>query len=460
MKLNPPAETTPPTAGALYRAAWRWHFYAGIVAAPLAIFLAITGALYLWTPQYEEATYRGMLNVPVGTTTVSAESQMAAAQAAFPKGRVLTFEPAFTPGRASETRMRLPDDDRAYVLVDPYTGKVTGSYLASQRAKSILHDLHGSFMAGKFGGYIVELGASWMFVLLLTGFYLWWPRPKFSVWGFLLPRLRAKGRVFWRDIHAVPAVWFSFAMLFLLATGIPWSGTGGKWVRSISSAMGEGSPDNRNPSTHHSEVFGWSPPLKRGLADLVNGAASQPGAGAAAKTETPARISIDQAIAIANERKLEAPFAITMPVGKTGVISAMSSGDQIYARAHLHLDQYTGKVIADVRYKDYGFFGKFFLWGIIAHEGHLFGLANQILGTIACFGVILISASGLVLWWKRKPEGKLGAPVSQASLPKPMLIGTLLTATLLPLLAASLVLLFLVDLLITRRIPWLQSKSA
>jgi uncharacterized iron-regulated membrane protein len=138
----------------------------------------------------------------------------------------------------------------------------------------------------------------------------------------------------------------------------------------------------------------------------------------------------------------------------------MSSGNQIYARAHLHLDQYTGKVIADVRYKDYGFFGKFFLWGIIAHEGRLFGLANQILGTIACLGVILISASGLILWWQRRPAGKLGAPKAAASLPKPVLIGTLLTATLLPLLAASLAALFLFDLFITRRIPWLCSKEA
>lgn len=454
MKPNPPAETTPPNAGALYRAAWRWHFYAGIIAAPLAIFLAITGALYLWTPQYEETTYRNMLNVPVGPATVTAEAQLAAAQAAYPKGKVLTFEPAFAPGRASETRLRLPDGDRAYVLVDPYTGRVTGSYLASQRAQSILHDLHGSLLAGKFGGYIVELGASWMFVLLLTGFYLWWPRPKFTVWGFLLPRLRAQGRVFWRDIHAVPAVWFSAAMLFLLATGIPWSGTGGKWVRTLSSAIGEGSPDNRNPSTHHSEVFGWSPPVKAGLADLVNGAAS------ATTSAAPRRISVDQAIAIAHARKIEPPFAITLPLTKTSVISAMSSGNQIYARAHLHLDQYTGKVIADVRYEDYGFFGKFFLWGIIAHEGRLFGLANQILGTIACLGVILISGSGLALWWQRKPAGKLGAPVSQTALPKPVLAATLVTAALLPLLAASLAVFFLVDLLITRRLPWRKPASA
>jgi uncharacterized iron-regulated membrane protein len=451
MSIQP---TIHPTTGALYRAAWRWHFYAGIMAAPLAIWLAITGALYLWTPQYEEARHYHVLNVPVGESTLSAEAQLAAAQAAYPKGKPLTFEPAFSPGRTSETRLRLPDGDRAYVFVNPYTGEVAGTWLASQRAKSLLHDLHGSFRAGKTGGYIVELGASWMFVLLLSGFYLWWPRPKFSVWGFLLPRLRAKGRIFWRDIHAVPAVWFSAATLFLLATGVPWSGTGGKWVRTLASAIGEGSPENRSPSAHQSEVFGWSPPLKQGLAAKVDGAWSS----VAVHEQPPARISIDQAMAIANEQGVEAPFAITLPASKTSVMSAMSSGDQVRARAHLHLDQYTGKVIADVRYKDYGAFGKFFLWGIIAHEGHLFGLANQIMGTIACLGVITIAGSGLALWWQRKPEGTLGAPQSTASLPKPVFFGTLVLALFLPLLALSLVLFFLIDL-VASRLPFLRSRS-
>jgi uncharacterized iron-regulated membrane protein len=42
----PAPHTSSPDAptGSLYRAVWRWHFYAGLVVAPFAIFLAITGA--------------------------------------------------------------------------------------------------------------------------------------------------------------------------------------------------------------------------------------------------------------------------------------------------------------------------------------------------------------------------------------------------------------------------------
>src|SRR6266436_8892492 len=37
----------------VYRAVWRWHFYAGIFCIPLVIWLACTGSIYLFKPQIE-----------------------------------------------------------------------------------------------------------------------------------------------------------------------------------------------------------------------------------------------------------------------------------------------------------------------------------------------------------------------------------------------------------------------
>jgi uncharacterized iron-regulated membrane protein len=48
-----PVSSAPAPAGALYRAVWRWHFFAGLFVAPFVVFLAVTGALYLWKPQFE-----------------------------------------------------------------------------------------------------------------------------------------------------------------------------------------------------------------------------------------------------------------------------------------------------------------------------------------------------------------------------------------------------------------------
>ena len=262
-------------------------------------------------------------------------------------------------------------------------------------------------------------------------------------------------------------MWFAAGALFLLGTGMPWTKVGGAWIKTLSAAIGQGSPRESNAGAHRSELTGWSPPLQAGLAQKIDTLASAPidehaehRTAAAAKTEPPKstqpRISLDRVIALAAEHRVPAPYAIALPVGPSGVLSAITDRNLAFQRAFLHLDQYSGKVLADVRYADYGIVGKFFLWGIIAHEGQLFGLLNQLLGTLAAFGVFALSASGLFLWWQRRPAGRLAAPVATVPLPRPVFLGTLALAAFLPLLAATLTLLLIVDRFMGRRLPALN----
>ena len=48
--------------------------------------------------------------------------------------------------------------------------------------------------------------------------------------------------------------------------------------------------------------------------------------------------------------------------------------------------------------------------GIAAHEGQLFGVANQLLGLFTALGLITMCVSAVVMWWRRRPEGSLGLP--------------------------------------------------
>jgi uncharacterized iron-regulated membrane protein len=465
--MNPTSSTLAPNASALYRAVWRWHFYAGLVVAPFAMFLSVTGSIYLWKPQFEARRYHDFLFVAPAATHVSAEAQLAAAHATHPDATPVTFTPAFAPDRTSETVLRLKNGDKVSVFVDPANARVTGEIREADRFMRIVHDLHGTLLAGRAGEYVVELVASWALVLFLTGLYLWWPRPRFTVWGFLLPRLRAEGRTFWRDLHAVPAVWLSAATLFLLSTGLLWTKAAGAWYRTLSAAVGEGTPHESNASAHRSELTGWSPPLMAGLAAKVDQLASSPApttddphaehrhrghddAEKSARDEKlPSSIPLDRVIALAAEHRIAQPYAIAFPVGPAGVFSAITDRNFALQRSYLHLDRYSGKVLAELRYGDFGLLAKFSLWAIIAHEGQLFGLLNQILGTLAAAGVFLLAASGLIMWWQRRPAGKLAAPMSDAALPRPVFLGTLALALFLPLLAAT----FLVALLGER---WLR----
>ena len=473
--MSPPPPTASATPTALYRAVWRWHFFAGVLVAPFAIFLALTGALYLWQPQYEAWRYRDLLTVPVGSAFVTADAQLAAARAAAPAGfRAEIYQPAFAPGETAQVIFKPTGSPNPFgpgltIYVNPHTGAVAGQVRDDDRLMNTVKDLHGSLLAGRAGKYVVELAASWALVLFATGLYLAWPRPRFVVWGFLLPRLRATGRVFWRDIHAVPAVWGATGTIFLLATGLLWTQAAGGWYRTISTVIGQGTPRASNAGAHRSEIVGWSPTLKAGLTEKIDHLASTPPAAGHAGHHPGATASapgallphgpyehalpLERVLALARENHVPEPFAIGLPVGPAGVYSAISDRARPFRRTFLHLDQYSGKVLAEVRFKDFGYLAQFFSWGIVAHEGRLFGLANQILGTLAAAGVVLLAGSGLVMWWLRRPGAELAAPAAPAlfRVSKGAVVIAVLFALLLPLMAASLVLLLGLDLLFGRR---------
>lgn len=461
MKTDPAFPPAPAVPSTLYRAVWRWHFFAGLCAAPFVVFLAITGALYLWKPQYEEWRYRDLFNVavPPAGSPLSADAQFAAARQARPQLNPILFIPAPRPGRAAEVQFGAArGPDRTSVFVNPYTGAILGGIDESHRFMTIVHDLHGTLLAGTTGRVFVELAASWAFVLLVTGFHLWWPRP-FTVRGFLLPRLGAGRRALLRDLHAVPAVWLSGLILLLLATGMQWTVVGGAWSRQLAQALGEWTPRETSASAHRSELLGgWSPPMATpATAQRLEQVASAPPGNdphAGHRLRGPAwsdddrRIPLERVIAIARARAVTDAYAVALPLGERGVFSVISDRNRAFTRTYLHLDQYSGKVLADVRFKDFGVIGKFYTVGIIAHEGQLFGWANQLLGLAACLGVIVLAVTGLALWWSRRPPGRLGAPISATPLlrrSRGVGLIALGLALLLPLLAASLVLLLALD---------------
>lgn len=458
----------PAPSNALYRAVWRWHFFAGLFVAPFAVFLALTGAIYLWKPQYEAWRYRDIFRVPVtaGQVALPADAQLAAARAAFPELNPLQFVPAAEPGRAAEVQfgsMRGPD--RSSVFVNPYTGAVQGRIDDADRLMTTVSELHGTLLAGTPGQIVVELAATWAVVLIVSGLYLWWPRP-FTVRGFLLPRLGAGRRALLRDLHAVPAVWLSLVILFLLSTGLQWTKVTGAWARWTAQAAGQWTPRETSASAHRSEVLGgWSPPVaSRNTARQLETVASTPPAGdphaehrarGAAWRDDPRRISLARVQAIAAERGVTDPYAIVLPNGPAGVYSIITDRNRAFSRTYLHLDQYSGKVLADVRYKDFGLMGKFYSAGIIAHEGQLFGLANQLLGLVAALGVILLAVTGVLMWWARRPPGQLGSPAAGGILrtSRGAVVIAVLLALILPLMGATLVILLLVDAVFGRYLP-------
>jgi uncharacterized iron-regulated membrane protein len=85
----------------------------------------------------------------------------------------------------------------------------------------------------------------------------------------------------------------------------------------------------------------------------------------------------------------------------------------------------------------------------------MFGPLNQIIILLICLMILLSAVSGVVIWWKRRPDGKFGVPPLRHDLPKWKTgVAIMLTlAVIFPLVGASLIVVWGLDrLLLSRRV--------
>ncbi|SEM85389.1 PepSY-associated TM helix domain-containing protein [Lihuaxuella thermophila] len=431
----------------LYQAIWRWHFYAGIIFAPFLVMLAITGGIYLFKPQIESWMYKDLYQVQAEGKELAPSVQIEQVKKAYPNAQITRYRPHAEANRSSE--VGILDGGRSLtVFVNPYNGTIIGELNDNDRFMDQIEQVHGELMAGTWGDRLVELAACWAMILLTTGIYLWWPRDRNRVFGTLLPRLNGGKRIFWRDLHAVPAFWLSLGIAFLIMTGLPWSGFWGEQVQKLATNAGIGYP---------AAVWGGEKPEStipsRDVADVPWAAEQRPVPQSEEAKVSP--VSIDKVVAIANARHVHPGYTVYFPEDPKGVYTISVFPDKSEDEATLHLDQYSGKVLDDFRFDDYGPVAKIISTGITLHKGTQFGLANQLAGLIVCLGIVAIAITGVIMWWKRRPQGKLGAPTlpKNFKMTKWAAIIIMALGVLFPLVGVSLIIALLLDFLVIRRIP-------
>ncbi|MCI4126518.1 PepSY-associated TM helix domain-containing protein [Bacillus haynesii] len=435
----------------IYQTFWRWHFYAGLIVAPFLIILAVTGGIYLFKPQIEELIYQDYYHVTPQKEKLSPEQQIAEAAKRYPDGKVVRFRPGEDDSRSSEVGIAAGDATYT-VYVNPYSGNVMGTLEDQNKLMNRLEALHGELMAGTIGDRIVELAACWSIILIVTGIYLWWPRKSGKLTGVLLPRLSKGKKVLWRDLHAVPQFWLSAGMFFLIITGLPWSGLWGNTVQTLATNSGIGYP----PSIWVGEKPASDVTAKE-VADVPWAAEHM--TVPQSRRQKDMSISINDVVGIAEERNVHSGYNVFFPQEPKGVFTLSVFPPRAQDEATVHIDQYTGGVLADYRYQDYGALGKSIALGITLHKGSQFGFVNQLIGLAICIGIVSVSVSGFVLWRKRKPKSGLGVPPAPKNKKtiKPLVLIMIFFGLFFPLVGLSLIAVLLLDRFVIRRISVLRS---
>lgn len=438
-----------------YNLAWRWHFYAGLFVIPFMIVLSLTGIVYLFKPQLDQLMYPHLLQVEAQGTALSADAQLQRVQQAYPQAQVSKYLPPVD-AHSSAQFVASQDGHTLNLFLDPYSGEVLGSQDAKLNLQAIARSLHGELMIGTLGDRLMELAAGWGVVLVVSGLYLWWPRGQGGA-GVLWPRLSARGRLLWRDLHAVTGFWGSALLLFMLLTGMTWTGFWGEkfagawnhFPAALWDAVPKSDLQARSLNTASAQTVAWA--VENTPLPVSDAHAAHQGHAAAAPAAS-ATLGLQQVVETAQARGVAPGYSVTLPSGADGVYTIALFADDPRHDATLHLDQYSGQVLADIRWADYGLVARTVESGAMLHEGKMFGLANQLLMLGVCLLILLSAASGLIIWWKRRPQGRLGVPPLRHDLPlwKGGVVIMLVLGVLFPLVGASLVLIGTLDWLLAR----------
>ena len=379
---------------------WRIHWWAALVATPFTLIATLTGILYIFTPQIEQLLYRHLDQVAPVAQVRPLDELVAAAQRGAPAGTMLhsVLAPAlagqsvkvnFVPedgaagahqhhggGHAPAPVPRKPSfglsSDAVTVYVDPANGAVLGSLANAERFNNWAKRLHSRLLQDEGWRWMIELAASWLLVMLVTGVLLWWPAAS-------MPRAGRSGRAAWRQWHAFLGVALGVVSLAILLTGLTWSKYAGDQVRTLRDAAGQAGPQ-----------------VPRALASrLLEGQQPQ---------------SWQAVLEKARSMAPAASWQLTPPRGQSGVWRAAVADRSEPARClDLALDAYSGAVLYQSGWDQQTLFGKATGVGIPFHRGE-FGWWNQAVLLVFGLGVLFSLVSGWVMYFKRRRQGALALP--------------------------------------------------
>ncbi len=365
---------------------WKWHIIAGLVSMPVMAILCATGGIYLFKSQFNDYVYQDARFVPVaaGQQTHSYSDQLAAVQA-HASGHIVSVTLPSEKSRTTAFRQHGKGHAKHLVYVDPYNNRVTGEYQQNESFMQTVRKLHGELLLGRGGELFVELIASWVIVLAITGVYVWWPYKNFSLAGFFSIRTKKTRKVFWRDMHSVVGFWASLFLLIILAGGMPWTQLFGDNLKWVQNQTDTGYPEHWRNSKGLTSNYDVAEHAKSGA------------------------LNIDRIVGIASKQSLDGEVTITFPANDKGVYTIANRSMWLEDQRVIHVDQYSGNIIKSLNWNQVGILMELRQVFMRLHQGE-YGVVNLIVALLAAIALFVSTVASMVSYIIRKPRGRWGLP--------------------------------------------------
>jgi uncharacterized iron-regulated membrane protein len=130
---------------------------------------------------------------------------------------------------------------------------------------------------------------------------------------------------------------------------------------------------------------------------------------------------IDGVLKAARADGVDGPVSIGVPAdGATAWTVSQTRNLWPVGRDSVAVDASTDTVVHRVDFADWPFLAKLTTWGIQAHMGLLFGLANQLVLAALAVGLICVIFWGYRMWWQRRPtradrRARFGTPPARGA---------------------------------------------
>jgi uncharacterized iron-regulated membrane protein len=395
---------------------WRWHFWVGLVCAPILVVVSLSGALYAFRPQLEPLL-EPMQQVPVGGAVLPLSQQIALAQAAVPAQESLfLFEQPQSPAHANVAFFREAEGGHDHgavrlVFIDPYRGVVTGQKHSDEGFFGIVLKIHNDLFMGSLGSWVVEAVVSWVLVTLVMGIFLWSVRVGKAGGAFSVRK--GSGRKAWRDWHSVVGFYLLPLAVVSIVSGLFFTQAASKVMLGLNFVTGQ------LPAIY------LDPP------------ASKP---------APVTLNLDALQQAFSQQAEDRSYTYQPANHPTGTVEFHSHRTLApWKLRWAWYDRYSGQELARIRWEELKVGAKSLLLFYPVHTGELFGWPTQALMLLGALLMIFITIAGVGMWWLRRGDQRGWAAPPAPATPIPTLLWALgaVLALLLPLVGASLLLLLL-----------------
>jgi len=142
-----------------YPAVWRWHFYAGLFVLPFIVWLALTGAVYLYQKPIDRWVHRDLKVAGTSQGAPALPSAHIAAVTAATAGTAFRYTMPERSDGSVEIGTLGPDGRREVYYVDPSSARVLGHLPEKGTFSGIVRRLHSLDLLGDYASALIEIAA-------------------------------------------------------------------------------------------------------------------------------------------------------------------------------------------------------------------------------------------------------------------------------------------------------------